>query len=453
MKKDKKIVIVITLLVSIIMTYGVFKIFVPKKENKEIIKEVKKDKTFAIMIQNGDTYKEYKSEDNKWPGNEYAFSKAECVDNAGNKIENAVTFANGKVTLKSKRTIYCTLYFNHKETIEILRENDLNSTLSVGEVGGMYRYQGTDDVPNWICFGTTENCGTNDNLIDKYMYRIIGITKDGKIKLIKETYIKENNNTYFTKNDKYSIDPTVPYYCDDGICPEWNNSRLFKRLNGISNGTITGNGLYSNKADTDIFIDSVQYDYLRSGDNNGGDTPSIWYNLIDESDWMYGDTNIMDDTRYNGNAMYAIETGQSETTHYVGTKENITEQTYTWANKITAKIGLQYIHDYLYATPGGNPMNIDTAKTAWIFFQKDGFNSNPTWELVLTNYGIYKDDNSDMRVLSFGSRDIFYVGSIGRNGNYALDNGSGVRPVFYLSSETKLKNNKGTKEEPFIIDI
>ena len=337
-----------------------------------------------------------------------------------------------------------------KSTIKILRENDLNSTLSVEEVGGMYRYQGTDDVPNWICFGTTDNCGVNNDLIDKYMYRIIGITKDGKIKLIKETYIKENNSTFFVKNDNYSIDPTVPYYCDNGECPEWNNSKLFKRLNGISNGTITGNGLYSNKADTDIFIDSVQYDYLRSGDSNGGDTPSVWYNLINENEWMYGDTI---ETKYNGDEMYAIETGQIETTHYVGPKDNITVQTYTWTNKVKAKIGLQYMHDYLFATLGGNPMNMDVAKNAWIFFQKDEYNTSPEWELVLTNYGIFKDGSPDMRDLSFGSRDIYTAGSIGINGNFALENGSGVRPVFYLSSKAKIADGDGTKSNPFIINI
>ena len=449
---NKKYIIILLMVTMLPLTYGIKHLSKSKYEELpevKLNKIVDNDKTMAIMISNdGSNYQEYDSD--TWPDNSYKFKEAKCIDNKGELAEGDITFEDGKVSLTTDKTIYCTLYFDHKETIEILRENDLNSTLSKEEVGGMYRYQGTEDVPNWICFGTTDNCGVNNDLIDKYMYRIIGITKDGKIKLIKETYIKENNNTLFVKNDKCSIDPTVPYYCDNGECPEWNNSKLFKRLNGISNGTITGNGSYSNKADTDIFIDSVQYDYLRSGDNNGGDTPSIWYNLIDESDWMYGDTI---ERKYNGDEMYAIETGQKATTHYVGPKDNITEQTYTWTSKITAKIGLQYFHDYLYAIPGGNPKNKETAKTAWIFLRKDGFNTNPNWEILLTNYGIYKYDGQYVQSLRFGSLNIYLDGNFPQNGYYALDNGSGVRPVFYLSSETKLKNNKGTKEEPFIIDI
>ena len=205
MKKDKKkIVIIITLLLSIIITYGITKIFTDKKE-KPIINEVKKDKRMAIMVQSGDGYKEYVSEDDAWPGSEYVFKKAECVDNAGNRVEDIVTFDNEtrKATVKSKKTVYCTLYFDEKPkvTINILREKDSQGYLSEDLQGGMYRYQASfpecdnesvcedaTKMTNWICFGTTDNCGINEEDIDKYMYRIIGITDEGQLYLIKETF-------------------------------------------------------------------------------------------------------------------------------------------------------------------------------------------------------------------------------------------------------------------------
>ncbi len=56
--------------------------------------------------------------------------------------------------------------------------------LSANEIGEMLRYQGTD-VDNYICLGDGTTCKkTDDN-----MYRIIGITKDGKIKVMKDKSI------------------------------------------------------------------------------------------------------------------------------------------------------------------------------------------------------------------------------------------------------------------------
>ena len=441
-KRDKKIIIVITILTSIIMTYGISKIFVSKKEDKEIIKEVKKEKTFAIMIQNGDTYKEYTSEDNKWPDENYIFSKAECVDNSGNRIEDAVTFNNEtkKATLKSKKTIYCTLYFDESNIIK-LRENEKllnkNNLSPKPNQGGMYRYQGTDDVANWICFGTTDNCGTNDALVDKYMYRIIGITSDGELYLIKETFLKEGENTGFAWNDKSYVDSSDSNYCDNGLCPEWNTSLLFKRLNGTSNGSMQGTGTTSNKADTDIFVDSEYYDYLQSGDKdkdndgiNGSDTSSEWYNLIADHQWMYGDTNEWSTAdKYNGDAMYAIEHGDKETTHYVGTQD-----TYKWneeTDSVTAKISLMYLHDYYYGYYDGS--------------SEDSRGNSGNYEWYSTRWGVDTTGNTYVNAWLVRGDGVWRY-------SLSLNLAYGVRPVFYLSSKAKIAYGNGTKENPYLIN-
>ena len=92
-----------------------------------------------------------------------------------------------------------------------------NNNLSKQLIAGLYRYQGVQDannnVDNYICFGTT-NKNTCVNDTDKYMYRIIGITANGQMKLIKKEAL----------NNVYQWDST------NGV--DWPNSSLFNGLNG-----------------------------------------------------------------------------------------------------------------------------------------------------------------------------------------------------------------------------
>ena len=280
------------------------------------------------MVQNGNGYEEYKNEDNTWPGADYFFKEAKCIDNNGALVENAITFESisKTVILETDKTVMCTLYFDEsilvklKENEKLLNKDNLSSDLQ----GGMHRYQGTDDVTNWICFGTTDNCGTSDTLIDKYMYRIIGITPNGELYLLKETFLKEGETTGFAWNTKYNISDCLGYAC------ERPNGDLFKRLNGTSNGKTIGN-----IGDTNIFINSGQYEYMQEG--------SKWYNLIENHNWMYGDTL---ETFYIGNEMYAIEAGKIATKRYWPDEEQntcssdnlCTEKEYTWNQSIQANV-------------------------------------------------------------------------------------------------------------------
>ena len=405
MKKitDNKIIIIF----SIIIILGIYLInqnYLKSKLLNNPLPEVKlkekieKEKTFAIMISDdGNNYQKYES--NEWPNDKYKFKEAQCVDNNGNLVNDVVSFENGKITIKTDRTIYCTLYFDHKETIEILRENDINKSLSgdtQGLQGGMYRYQAAPldakeatQMTNWICFGTNDKseCTNEETGIDKYMYRIIGITKEGQMYLVKETFLKEESKRAYSWNDKYYTTGTDAATCDDKVCPEWNTSLLFKRINGTSNGTQKGSGTTLNIEWTDIFVDSSEYEYLKSGDSINGtkdDKGSKWYQLIANHDWMYGDTitGFTDEATYTGNIMYAIETGNADAKHFVGNDGNNTEATYRWNQSVSAKIGLMYIHDYIYSyyngsdpDTRGNPKNESTAKNCWLFFQKDGYNN------------------------------------------------------------------------------
>ena len=250
MKKitKKEILIGILLLISAIVVYKIPKLLI-NKNNEPLpevkLKEVNDVKSFAIMIQNENGYEEYNKD--TWPTEGYKFKEAKCIDNNGSKVDNAITYNNGKVTLTTSQTIYCTLYFDKKLGISALDivASKPKSLSPNPDQGDMYRYQGTSELvnDNYICFGTDnkEEC-TNDE--DHYMYRIIGITPEGEMKLIKQTPIVEEGNTIFSWYQAKGAheDGYVLYGTKEKGFEAWPESAIYKRLNGLSNGTITGDG-------------------------------------------------------------------------------------------------------------------------------------------------------------------------------------------------------------------
>ncbi len=469
--KYRKELIVLGVIIEIILVPLIVRNLISLKSkssndnNIPIMNEIWKQE-FGIMVPNedGTSYENYDGSIFDAINNGYVLNieQSECNDGNNSPIEdltNVLSINGDIVSIKTDKTIYCTLYFDLVKgmtSLELLesKPKDLSPTIQ----GDMYRYQAAPadadeaaQMTNWICFGTTENCGANNDLIDKYMYRIIGITPDGEMKLIKETFIKEGSTVDFAWNDRYNVDPSNTYYCPAGKCPDWPDSELFKRINGTSNGTQTGSGSALGKEWTDIFVDSEKYDYLRSGDEiNGETTASTWYNLISDHQWLYGDTN---DTgalnKYNGDAMYAIESGAIDTTHYVGTSGNIKSETYNWKDNptLTAKIGLMYWYDYYYSyydgadeNTRGNAGSSWKLHNTWLYFNKDGLNSRASYEWLMTRRGVYGGTSTVVRAYRFSEYDGW--------SDYGLGYIFSVRPVFYLSSTAKILGD-GTKSSPY----
>ncbi len=437
--KYKRYIISIALILMLSVLFINMKYLLPKKyeEIPEVkLKEmVNKDKAMAIMISNdGNNYQEYKSD--TWPGNGYKFKEAKCIDNNGSEIKEAVTYENGKITLTTNKTIYCTLYFDYKGTINILRENDPNKVLSSTEVGGMYRYQGVgteegiDDTHkfvdnNYICFGTDnkEKC-TNDE--DHYMYRIIGITEEGQLYLIKMKGVEEGNNKIFQWNSKYQSPD-----CDGNAC-EWPNADIYKRLNGTnSNGN-------------PVFVNNSIYEYMVDG--------NIWYSKIENHNWMYGDVDgtvsyaIIDGetvygVRNNGLILYEIESGIKPTRRYEKIDGNWQYVKHQWSSdkSVYAKIGLMYLHDYSLAYDIERNWYNDYDANNWLFIN----NNKTTTDWLITNQGGYSD----------GRRHAWIICDNGWIDQYTLTTRSTIRPTFYLSSTIKIASGSGTISDPYILNL
>ena len=253
------------------------------------------------------------------------------------------------------------------------------------------RYYGTNPY-NYICFGTSDK-DTCVNDTDKYMYRIIGITKDNKMKLIK----KEALNTAYHWHNSYSSDI------------KWPESDLYKGLNGISGGT------YNN-----LFIGNEEY------------LPTTWLNKIDNHNWKYGD--IYNSTTHDATNITAAEMVQKE-------------QGFT--TTVSAKIGLMYLADYCFGlSKTGTNCSFNssgtypTCKTSWMhLIQNDTkVSENRANEWTMSRYG---RDNSNYRAWN-----IYSGGSINLPN---LDYEISIRPVFYLTSNTKITSGTGTINDPYII--
>ena len=260
--------------------------------NKEVVldevklKDLIKNDMISIMTDETGkgTYTEY-TKSNTFPNKSYTYnsSKSQCINEKGSVVNNVLTFDGTRAILTSDEGMHCTLYFDKIiGPLATLRENDDENQITGDLVGGMYRYQGTDGVNNWICFGTNDKskCITEEG-IDKYMYRIIGVMSDGQLALIKETGVKVGSTKTFQWNEIFK--QTATDCGEDGSKCIWIKSKIYNRLNGLcKSSNVNCKGTTSGTdGNTNIFIGNSNYDYLNTGNS--------WFNLINDYTWKYGD--------------------------------------------------------------------------------------------------------------------------------------------------------------------
>ena len=316
---NKKYLLII-LLVGIIIT-GV--IITKPKENVKldnvILKQEISNKTFAMYVGRDNNYEEY--EGNSFPkGYRLNQNKSKCIDNNGAEIDKALQEENGSISLTTNKSSYCYLYFDEKEnlsnicngsTMQECMTTNRDKIIKIENVSDLtselYRYHGLD-VDNYICFGIDdkETCLSNQ---DKYLYRIIGINKDGNLKLIKNTSIGTMQwNNILKKED-----------CgEDGENCTWENSTIKTYLNAN-------------------FLTNEEY------------IPTEWQNKIAEVNWNVGITKSFSDQPY-AQKIYEKESNNKTTE--------------------ASKIGLMYMSDHYYAYDDGKgATNCDDFYcNSWIFY-------------------------------------------------------------------------------------
>ncbi len=278
-----------------------------------------------------------------------------------------------------------------------------DSSLANGAGDNSYRYAGaSDQVNNFVCFGSTAATCPTDNL-----YRIIGVFED-KVKLIKYDYA--NSNLLGTDGD-YSSSVTTNSSIYKGSLSKidtyyWN----YKASNSPSNTWSTS---LLNKI-------NLNTNYL----NNIGAT---WSNMIEDATW-----------KVSGH------TASSVTPSVMYTAE-ITNATKTYGpSNGTSKIGLMYASDYGFAASpsawttslrnySGNDVNGTSIKTInWLYM---GFS-----EWAISPY-------------SSNSNFVFNLNDYGIVYNSTAYSEYGSRPVLYLKSSVLYAGGSGTKDSPITLVV
>ncbi len=265
---------------------------------------------------------------------------------------------------------------------------------------------------NFICFGTTDKTECTANQ-DKYMYRVLGVFSDAKgenhVKLIK-----------YKQLGKYSWNDT-----NDDV--NWEDSTLYASLNGSG------------------FLTNTTYDYLQNTE---------WSNKIENWTWSAVNTKTWEDQANNPNYYNSTTKGiYLNEMHKVSSETLCKNSGQTAINcnggewtKPVAKIGLMYASDYTLslgasalALTTGSGENQSLLKTGWMN-QSNNDITKSAEEWTLARYGNHRG--------SFCAWELFSEGYVLEN---PMLNPNAVRPVFYLTKDTKISTGDGSLENPFMI--
>ena len=282
------------------------------------------------------------------------------------------------------------------------------SSLTNGAGDNSYRYAGaSDQVNNFVCFGSTETPCPTDNL-----YRIIGVFED-KVKLIKYDYANSNllgtdgdykgSSTPNSSSYKGSLTSINTYY--------WN----YKNNTSINNGY--GSNIWSTSLLNKINLNT---NYL----NNIGTT---WSNLIEDVTW-----------KVSGHTTSGV------TPSVMYTRE-ITNATKTYGpSDGTSKIGQMYLSDYGFAA----------SPSAWTktLFKYNGNDANGT-SIITINWMYMGYSEWTISPYSSGKYLVFVLNRDGSVYDINAKNGSGSRPVMYLKTSVLYAGGLGTKDSPITLVV
>ena len=283
-----------------------------------------------------------------------------------------------------------------------------DASLTNGAGDNSYRFAGaSDQVNNYVCFGSNVTPCPTDNL-----YRIIGVFGD-RVKLIKSDYA------------------TTALLGADG------DYKQAYTATGYSSSNYKGNNLANVAA----------YNWNKSNQNTWSlsnlNKTNLNKNFITNigADWA---AKIADTTwKVGGNTWANIGTQPANTAYQNEIVNPVTTNSQDNKTEYSAKIGLMYVSDYMYAVP----------QDKWTLV---GFDSNASkdyraatsvnWMYMgLVEWTLSRNANDSsraFRVYDTGNVDSYFVG------NYAY----AVRPVFSLTSSVNYVSGSGTATDPILVN-
>ena len=286
-----------------------------------------------------------------------------------------------------------------------------------------YRYIGAN-VNNYVKFN-------ND------MYRIIGVFDDNSHGVVDS----EGNGEYLVKLISANLLNSSAYGAynnpaDSGTYSNYGNDWTGGTTTVKANLNVLLNDYFYNKSDTsNNYGNCSTWTYYNNNNNNhrtndcsdivGYGIDSSLQNYIEDATWyLYG---------YSGSGLskqnfYLCERGQ-----YSGcTSAN----SGAYATSTTAKIGLMYVSDYMYASGYYNSTSTEAGSSQYY--------GNQNW--------LYKGYEWTITPQSNNSSNAFYVHIIGFvNYTGSAYRGYGARPTFYLTSNVYIAGGNGTFGSPYTL--
>ena len=344
--------------------------------------------------------------------------KLTFVNYEGDQTENAKSTLSAKVMIQKEPIVttlasYITNLYTGTQGENGIYYHDASLTNGAGD--NSYRYAGaSDQVNNYVCFGSNASTCPADNL-----YRIIGVFGD-QVKLIKSDYA---TSVLLGTDGDYS-----KMYTANG----WNNS-YYKGNNlanvaaytwNYKNNTTINSGYGSNTWSTSLLNKTnLNKNFIA---NLGAD----WAAKIAETTWKVG-----------GNTWANIGTQPAKTAYQNEIVSPVITNTTDNATTYSAKVGLMYVSDYMYAAPqdkwtlvGNRSETTDYRAATSVNWMYMGLNE---WTISRTAVDAY------CASFVYGTGGVNYIYA-----NYAY----GVRPVFYLTSSVNYVSGSGTAADPIVVN-
>ena len=344
--------------------------------------------------------------------------KLTFVNYEGDQTANATSTLSAKVMIQKEPIVttlasYITNLYTGTQGENGIYYHDASLTNGAGD--NSYRYAGaSDQVNNYVCFGSNVTPCPADNL-----YRIIGVFGD-QVKLIKSDYA---TSALLGTDGDYS-----KMYTANG----WNNS-YYKGNNlanvaaytwNYKNNTTINSGYGSNTWSTSLLNKTnLNKNFIA---NLGAD----WAAKIAETTWKVG-----------GNTWANIGTQPAKTAYQNEIVSPVITNTTDNATTYSAKVGLMYVSDYMYAAPqdkwtlvGNRSETTDYRAATSVNWMYMGLNE---WTISRTAVDAY------CASFVYGTGGVNYIYA-----NYAY----GVRPVFYLTSSVNYVSGSGTAADPIVVN-
>ena len=267
-----------------------------------------------------------------------------------------------------------------------------DSSLTNGAGDNSYRFAGASDkVNNYVCFGTNVTPCPTDNL-----YRIIGVFGD-KVKLIKYDYA------------------TSALLGGDG------DYKQAYTATGYDSSSYKGNNLAN--------VAAYTWNYKNNTTINRGNGSNTW------------STSLLNKTNLNKNFITNIGEQPAKTAYQNEIVSPVTTNTTDNATTYSAKVGLMYVSDYMYAAPqdkwtlvGNGSATTDYRAATSVNWMYMGL-----LEWTISRY-------ADKAYL------VFIVNGVG-SVNFDFANGAlALRPVFSLTSSVNYVSGSGTAADPIVIN-